>query len=67
MTRRRGRSLVMLSAIALAVPVLTGVSERPAFAAPLSPPAIVPQPVSETAVSGSGFTLTAQTPVDVVS
>ncbi|MET9730102.1 glycoside hydrolase family 20 zincin-like fold domain-containing protein, partial [Streptomyces sp. NPDC006458] len=68
LSHSRSRGFGILAALTLAVPLLAGVDEHRAVAATLPPPpAIVPQPVSETAVSGSGFTLTAQTPVDVVS
>ncbi|MEV4558101.1 family 20 glycosylhydrolase [Kitasatospora sp. NPDC049285] len=59
---RSGRCLAFLGSLALALPLLYA----PTAAAVTTAPAVVPQPVSETAVTGSGFTLTAQTPVDVV-
>ena len=62
----RGRCLALLGALALAVPVLSGTAVQAAAAATPLPP-IVPQPVSETAVAGAGFTLNARTPIDVVT
>ena len=63
----RGRCLALLGAFALAVPILSGTAV-PAAAATTTPlPPIVPQPVSETAVSGPGFTIGATTPIDVVT
>ncbi|MER5863208.1 family 20 glycosylhydrolase [Kitasatospora sp. NPDC002040] len=65
--RGRDRCLAVFGAMAMAVPLLSGtVAAGPAGAAAVLP-AVVPQPVSETAVAGSGFTLSAQTPVDVLS
>ena len=64
--RRRGRCLAVLGTLAVAVPFLSGTASIAAHAVPALP-AIVPQPVSESAVTGSGFTLAAQTPIDVVS
>ena len=65
----RGRCLALLGTLALAVPVLSGTAlQATASAATRAPlPPIVPQPVSETAVAGPGFTINARTPIDVVS
>ncbi|WP_441247741.1 family 20 glycosylhydrolase [Kitasatospora sp. McL0602] len=64
---QRGRGLALLATLAVAVPLLSGATV--VTAAPVAPglPAIVPQPVSESAVTGAGFTLAARTPVDVLS
>ena len=65
----RGRCLALLGTLALAVPVLSGTAlQATASAATRAPlPPIVPQPVSETAVAGPGFTINARTPIDVVT
>ncbi|MEU0403268.1 family 20 glycosylhydrolase [Streptomyces sp. NPDC006197] len=71
-TRPRGRDLATLAAVtlALAIPVpataaAAAVSETAVEAA--AAPAVVPQPVSQTNLTGTGFTLSAQTPVNVIS
>ncbi|WP_405857784.1 family 20 glycosylhydrolase [Streptomyces sp. NBC_00090] len=62
-SRPRGRSFAALAVLTLALAV-----PLPATATAVEPaPAIVPQPVSQTNSTGSGFTLTAQTPVNVIS
>ncbi|MFE3106044.1 family 20 glycosylhydrolase [Kitasatospora indigofera] len=65
--RRRGRDLAVLGAVALATSLLSGTTAVTAARAVPALPAIVPQPVSESAVTGSGFTLAAGTQVDVLS
>ena len=65
--RRRDRCLAVLGTIAVAVPLLSGTTAVTVAHAVPALPAIVPQPVSESAVAGSGFTLAAQTSIDVVS
>ncbi len=63
---RRGRCLAVLGTLALALPLLPGAGLQSAAAVTALPP-IVPQPVTESVVAGSGFTLTGQTPIDVVT
>ncbi|MFE2557874.1 family 20 glycosylhydrolase [Streptomyces sp. NPDC059352] len=67
--RPRGRNLATLVALTLAlaslVPATATAAPKPPVTAPT--PAVVPQPVSQASLSGSGFTLTAQTPVNVIS
>ncbi|MGW8764122.1 family 20 glycosylhydrolase [Streptomyces sp. NPDC055815] len=69
-SRRRRRNLSTLAALtlALAAPLPTMVTATAASAAVAesTAPAVVPQPVSQTNLTGSGFALTAQTPVNVV-
>ncbi len=66
---RRGRNLVALATVAVTLPLTATLS--PAAAAPpapsTSPYALVPQPVSQQAVGGAGFTLTPQTRIAVLS
>ncbi|MHA4773445.1 family 20 glycosylhydrolase [Streptomyces sp. MSC1_001] len=69
-SRRRGRNLAALTALALAFAALVPVTVSAAPAAAVEAaavPSVVPQPVSQTNLTGSGFTLTAQTPVNVLS
>ncbi|MFE2562242.1 beta-N-acetylhexosaminidase, partial [Streptomyces sp. NPDC059352] len=62
-SRPRGRSFAALAVLTLALAM-----PLPATATAVEPaPAIVPKPVSQTNLTGSGFTLTAQTPVNVIS
>ncbi|MEK2491467.1 family 20 glycosylhydrolase [Kitasatospora purpeofusca] len=69
---RRGRGLVALASVVLTLPLTAMVS--PAAAAPAAstapnpaPYALVPQPVSQQAVPGAGFTLTPKTRIAVLS
>ncbi|MGV9266944.1 family 20 glycosylhydrolase [Kitasatospora sp. NPDC003701] len=62
---RRGRRLVVLASVAVTLP-LTAVPS-PASAAPAPAAAVVPQPVSQLAGQGPGFTLTAATRIAVLS
>ncbi|OKJ61772.1 hypothetical protein AMK29_24755, partial [Streptomyces sp. CB02261] len=67
--RSRGRNLAALTALALAFAALVPVTASAAPAAAVEAaavPSVVPQPVSQTNLTGSGFTLTAQTPVNVI-
>ncbi|MET9730256.1 family 20 glycosylhydrolase [Streptomyces sp. NPDC006458] len=67
--RPRGRRLAALATVALALPLPTAVSQA-ATAPPTPSPApyaLVPQPVSQEAVEGSGFTLSPDTPIAVMS
>ncbi|MCX5208499.1 family 20 glycosylhydrolase [Kitasatospora sp. NBC_00240] len=64
---RRGPALAVLGAVAVVVPLLSGTTAVTAAHAVPAVPAIVPQPVSESAGTGSGFTLAAGTQVDVLS
>ncbi|MFI6986701.1 family 20 glycosylhydrolase [Embleya sp. NPDC050154] len=66
---RRGRRLVALATAAVTLPLTATLSE--ASAAPPTPApapyALVPQPVSQKAVAGEGFSLTPQTRISVLS
>ncbi|MED7948388.1 family 20 glycosylhydrolase [Streptomyces sp. BE20] len=66
---RRGRRLVALATAAVTLPLSASLSQ--AAAAPPTPTpapyALVPQPVSQQAVAGEGFTLTPQTRISVLS
>ncbi|MCX5214478.1 family 20 glycosylhydrolase [Kitasatospora sp. NBC_00240] len=68
-SHRRGRRLVALATAVAALPLTATLSQ--AAAAPPAPApapyALVPQPVSQQAVAGAGFTLTAQTRIAVLS
>ncbi|KJY24940.1 hypothetical protein VR45_40195, partial [Streptomyces sp. NRRL S-495] len=68
---RRGRGLVALASVALTLPLTAALSPAAAAttpAAPTSAPyALVPQPVSQQAVPGAGFTLTPRTRIAVLS
>ncbi|MFB8237551.1 family 20 glycosylhydrolase [Kitasatospora purpeofusca] len=72
-SHRRGRRLVALSSVAVTLPLTAMLS--PAAAAPATPAAstptpvaaVVPQPVSQQAVPGTEFTLTAATRIAVLS
>ncbi|MFE2560783.1 family 20 glycosylhydrolase [Streptomyces sp. NPDC059352] len=68
---RRGRCLAALATVALSLPLLPATVSQAAIAAPepttSAPYALVPQPVSQEAVKGKGFTLTAQTRITVLS
>ncbi|MFE2722230.1 family 20 glycosylhydrolase [Kitasatospora sp. NPDC059327] len=63
---RRGRRLVALATAAATLP-LTAMLSPAAADTPVPTPAVVPQPVSQQAVSGAGFTLTAGTRIAVLS
>ncbi|WP_369142714.1 family 20 glycosylhydrolase [Streptomyces sp. R44] len=69
-TRRRRRNLSTLAALTLALaaplPTMGTATAASAAVAESTAPAVVPQPVSQTNLTGSGFALTAQTPVNVV-
>ncbi|WP_318552123.1 family 20 glycosylhydrolase [Kitasatospora fiedleri] len=52
---------------AVSVTVGTAVAPQTAAAVAVALPPIVPQPASESAVAGSGFTITAHTPIAVLS
>ncbi|GAA3012127.1 family 20 glycosylhydrolase [Kitasatospora albolonga] len=64
--RRSARFGSVLLSLAL-LPSALSLALAPQTAAAATLPPVVPQPVSETAVAGGGFTLTAQTPIAVVS
>ncbi|MFJ9944961.1 family 20 glycosylhydrolase [Streptomyces erythrochromogenes] len=67
--RRRGRHLAVLATALLALPLPAAASQA-AAASPSprpAPYALVPQPVSQQAVQGQGFTLTPRTPIAVLS
>ncbi|MFI1979690.1 MULTISPECIES: family 20 glycosylhydrolase [Streptomyces] len=68
--RRRNLSTLAALALALATPLpvmATATAATGSVAEAAAAPAVVPQPVSQTNLTGSGFALTAQTPVNVIS
>ncbi|MGW8361464.1 family 20 glycosylhydrolase [Streptomyces wedmorensis] len=67
--RRRNLSTLAALALALATPLpgmATATAATGSVAEAAAAPAVVPQPVSQTNLTGSGFALTAQTSVNVV-
>ncbi|MFE2726925.1 family 20 glycosylhydrolase [Kitasatospora sp. NPDC059327] len=69
-SQRRGRRLVALASAVVTLPLtamLTPAAAAPAPASTPAPYALVPQPVSQQALPGVGFTLTAKTRIAVLS